>query len=133
MITTDVFVSLPTGAGKSLCFAVLPYLFDLLTGQTKCPTCRAQLDFTPDQFNGRKVKGLRVQCPNSVKGCMWQGDLGDATRHTSGTDCPMRRSTTFICQYCRREHAAHLRYTACGSFPLPCPAGCGKNGIYTMR
>ena len=24
------FVSLPTGAGKSLCFAVLPYLFDLL-------------------------------------------------------------------------------------------------------
>ena len=25
-----VFVSLPTGAGKSLCFAVLPYLFDLL-------------------------------------------------------------------------------------------------------
>ena len=26
----DVFVSLPTGAGKFLCFAVLPYLFDLL-------------------------------------------------------------------------------------------------------
>ena len=100
-----------------------------VSGQAKCPTCRAQLDFMLDQFNGRKVKGLRVQCPNSVKGCTWQGDLADATRHTSGTDCPMRRSITFICQFCRREHAAHLRYTACGSFPLPCPAGCGKSGI----
>jgi len=33
----DVFVSLPTGFEKSLCFALLPYVLDYLRGDTESP------------------------------------------------------------------------------------------------
>ena len=35
MIYRDVFVSLPTGSGKSLCYCILPELFDTLRGNAR--------------------------------------------------------------------------------------------------
>ena len=36
---TDVFICLPTGSGKSLCYACLPILFDILRGDGGQQNC----------------------------------------------------------------------------------------------
>ncbi len=58
----DVFVSLPTGSGKSLCFAVLPWTFDILRRHPK-PTCivvvvSPLIALMKDQVASLKKKGL---------------------------------------------------------------------------
>ena len=122
-------------------------------GQTNCPTCRCGLQCMRDQFNERRVKGLKVKCPNWGKGCLWHGDLGDTAQHTStncqmqivscpmgcqeeivrgrlqehGKTCPQRAYKCPHCQFAGtfvKVTTAH--FTVCEQFPLGCPAGCGS-------
>ena len=119
--------------------------------QTNCPTCRAELQCMRNQRDERRVKCLKVKCPNSEKGCKWQGDLGDTAEHT-GTNCLMQ---TILCPNgCKemtargrlKEHVAactlrvykcpHCQFddtyiyittthlTFCEDFLLSCPARC---------
>ena len=123
-----------------------------IKGQPTCPTCRKRFTTTPDRGSVRIVKAFKVKCPNSVEGCKWQGDLGDAEEHLEEkcqhqkVECPngcgekMKRKTVSDCTHrpyrkcphCNRKgvykDVTRIHSTTCahGDFPLSCPAGCGK-------
>ena len=62
----DVFVSVPTGYGKSLCYAALPGAFDLLLGRR--PSTSIVIAVSPlialmkDQVAAMSAKGLAIGC-----------------------------------------------------------------------
>ena len=119
--------------------------------QTQCPTCRKKLQCMRNQRDERRVKCLKVLCPNCEKGCKWQGDLGDTAQHT-GTKCHMETihcptgckekilrgslkghaitctQRDYKCPYCQFEssfaNVTTTHFTVCDYFPLKCPAGC---------
>ena len=125
-----------------------------IEGQQTCPTCRKRFTTTPDRGSVRIVKAFKVKCPNSVEGCKWQGDLGDAEEHLEEkcqhqkVECPngcgekMKRKTVqlhtqsdcthrpYKCPHCDHKgvykDVTTVHYTTCGEFSLSCPTGCGK-------
>ena len=116
---------------------------------TICPVCRQQYTSMPDHFNTRRIKGLKVGCPNS--GCSWKGELGDLEGHFTtclyeSVPCPNDCGGRFIrcslgvhtrvgcplrivkCQYCSFEDkpsALDDHTTFCPSVPVECPRKCG--------
>ena len=120
----------------------------------QCPIDREDFTTTQDHFNRRRLRSFKVKCPNSERGCKWQGDLGDAEGHTEGTcisqeiECTkgcgnkMQRQdlSGHLCQACplRNYNCPHCQlqgtyksittshFTFCGDFPLSCPAGCHR-------
>ena len=122
-----------------------------VAGQTRCPTCRDKLQCFRNQRDERRVKGLKVKCPNWEKGCRWQGGLGDTAQHIDtncqmeavpcpigckkkivrgrlqehGETCPQR---AYKCPHCQFPgtfvKVTTTHFTTCGKFPLACPAGC---------
>ena len=127
-----------------------------IKGIKQCPVDRNNFATTPspDHFNHQRLHNLKVKCPNKG-GCQWQGNLGDANKHTD-TDCDYqlvmcrnegcnvqieRRNLVehmdcvclermYNCPYCS-EKGTYLKvitahFTVCEYMPLPCPSGCGE-------
>ena len=121
-----------------------------------CPMCRSSKFQTfPNKQNERLIKSLAVFCTNKNKGCEWQGELNNVTRHIRHSDgcqfqevgcpnecgssvqrqrlanhidkeCPRR---TVSCQYCHiageHQFIENQHKKECLKFPIPCPNGCG--------
>ena len=117
---------------------------------SSCPVCRQQYTSVPDHFNTRRIKGLKVECPNS--GCSWKGEVGDLEGHFTtclyeSVPCPNDCGGRFIrwllgvhtdvecplrivkCRYCFFEDkpsALDDHTTFCPSIPVECPRKCGQ-------
>ena len=117
---------------------------------SSCPVCRRQYTSMPDHFNTRRIKGLKVECPNS--GCSWKGEVGDLEGHFTtclyeSVQCPNNCGGEMIrgalgvhthvgcplrvvkCQYCSFEDkpsALDDHTTFCPSVPVECPHKCGQ-------
>ena len=63
----DVFVWLPTGFGKSICFEVLPFVYDYKLGRAGTPTCSLVLVLSPlVSLMVNQVTSLRKRGVNSA-------------------------------------------------------------------
>ena len=51
--------------------------------QEPCPICKEPLHVVPDKYFQRKVKELKVRCPENNAGCGWVGELGRLDQHVS--------------------------------------------------
>ena len=56
----DVFVSLPTGSGKSLCYTILPYVFDILRNEVEPSIVIIVSPLMKDQVRSMTERGLKA-------------------------------------------------------------------------
>ena len=123
-----------------------------------CPLCQSQ-DYTTmlDKSVMRRVKQLKVHCPNKDQGCMWVGELGESREHMDstcdfvevtcsflcGTSLPrchlsdhkanLCHNRPFICPYCNLHDTYAViteeHWPQCASYPVECLNGCGVGPI----
>ena len=68
----DVFISLPTGAGKSLCYILLPVVFDILhscSGQSMVVVVSPLKSLMQDQVTKYSSKGIKCAYINGDNQC----------------------------------------------------------------
>ena len=127
------------------------FCWECLKGPT-CPVCRQKYNSVPDYFNSRRIKGLKVMCPN--RGCDWKGELRDLDGHLSNCTlesvpcpnncgerlerwklsvhtkkgCPLRNVKCDYCPYEGRARELSNHKTFCLLVPVECPNMCGSKG-----
>ena len=123
-----------------------------------CPLCQEQdYQLMLDKSIIRRVKELKIKCPNSGRGCEWVGELGnigkhldvscgfvevtcdhcqneDILRHTlshhKSATCLAR---PYRCEYCgfrgKWWFITSIHHSECEKYPLECPNKCGVGAV----
>ena len=75
-----LFEPVQTSCGHLFCGRCLKRL-----KSKNCPSCRTQFSREPleDKFNEREVKNLIVKCLSNPRGCVWEGELSNASSHVN--------------------------------------------------
>lgn len=131
-------------------------LYPQLKNMFKCPICQTQhrSNAYNDSYNDRRVKNLRINCPNVP--CTWTGCLHELDKHRKAltgcqyqedactmncgarmlrkelpehlqSRCPLRQ---YQCQFCKMQDTYRQivsgHYKKCDAFLLKCPNNCGE-------
>lgn len=125
-----------------------------------CPLCKHRgFNIMLDKFFIRKVRELKVKCPNSAEGCVWTGEMGELQKHTDASgdcdfipvlcdggcggqmqrhrlaehresECPNRM---YVCEYCgfRATYKAVStdHWSTCEKYPVCCPNKCETGSV----
>ena len=125
-----------------------------------CPMCKdSSFNTIPNKQIDREVRSLQIHCKNKAKGCTWQGEVNDISKHLKNSDgcqyedvkctykcrkriqrqyltdhitskCPRRKVN---CQYCHINGEFKFiegeHREECNKFPLSCPNKCEVGSI----
>jgi len=138
--------------GHTFCKSCIDGTKKTSTVSNACPMCRdKEFPTVPNKQIDRTIKSLYVFCNNKSKGCDWQGEVNDITKHL--TSCPYegvicdnncgesvqrQHLSDHLVKHCslRIVHCQHCHTTGqhqmiegdhknqCPKFPIPCPNHC---------
>ena len=145
--------SLTSCCGKHFCQSCI----SLIINEGKpCPLCQEHdYQLMLDKSIIRKVKELKIKCPNSSHGCEWVGELGSIERHLDVCGfvevtcdycqsedilrnslshhkgaCPAR---PYRCEYCgfrdKWLFITSTHHSECEKYPVECPNDCGVGAV----
>ena len=133
------------------------------SGIIRCPKCNASDQprlFPTNRLTEKSARSLKVYCNNKARGCTWQGEINNISRHVENSDgcpyqdvkctykcrktlqrqhlvdhmtskCPRRKVN---CQYCHINGEWKIiegkHKEECNKFPLACPNNCEVGTVH---